>query len=185
MNWNNHSNLEGTHAFLSASKYNWINYDEARLIEAYRRFKAAAKGTELHEFAAKCIELRQKLPKSDRTLNLYVNDALKYHMRPEQKLYFSSNCYGTADAISFENGMLRIHDLKTGENPAHIEQLMIYAALFCMEYGRKPKDIDMELRLYQNDEVLCHNPEAIDIDDIMQKILAFDKILKDMEEEEQ
>ena len=36
MNFNNHSNLEGQHAFLGASKYHWINYGEDKVAEAYR-----------------------------------------------------------------------------------------------------------------------------------------------------
>jgi hypothetical protein len=146
-----HFNLTGQHAYLGASKYHWINYDEDKLALAYNRFLAAQKGTELHEFAARCIKLGQKLPKSKKTLNMYVNDAIGYRMKPEQVLYYSDNCFGTADAISFKDGLLRIHDLKTGTTPAHIEQLMIYASLFCLEYKCKPSDIDIELRLYQSD----------------------------------
>ena len=77
MNFNNHSNLEGQHAFLGASKYHWINYGEDKVAEAYRNFLATQKGTVLHAFAAQCIMLNQKLPKSKQTLNMYVNDALK------------------------------------------------------------------------------------------------------------
>lgn len=48
MNFNNHSNLEGQHAFLGASKYHWINYGEDKVAEAYRNFLATQKGTVLH-----------------------------------------------------------------------------------------------------------------------------------------
>ena len=134
MNFNNHSNLEGQHAFLGASKYHWINYGEDKVAEAYRNFLATQKGTMLHAFAAQCITLGQKLPKSQKTLNMYVNDAIGFKMTSEQILYYSDNCFGTADAILFRNNFLRIHDLKTGKIPAHMEQLEIYAALFCLEY---------------------------------------------------
>lgn len=184
MIWNKHSDLEGNHAFLGASKYHWINYDDEKLSDSYKRFLATARGTELHEFAASCIRLKQKLPRSNKTLNMYVNDCLHYHMQPEQLLYFSDNCYGTADAISFEEGMLRIHDLKTGEVPAHMEQLMIYAALFCLEYKVKPKDISSELRIYQSGEVLYHNPEAIEIDAIINKIISFDRLINKIKAQE-
>ena len=177
MNFNKHSILEGKHAFLGASRYHWINYDESKVAEAYANFLASQKGTELHEFAAQCIRLGQKLPKSQKTLNLYVNDAIGYKMVPEQVLYFSENCFGTADAIAFRNGLLRIHDLKTGVTPAHMEQLEIYAALFCLEYRHKPGDIEIELRIYQNNEILFSNPAADDIAPIMDKIISFDKIL--------
>ena len=88
---------------------------------------------------------------------------------------------GTADAISFRNNFLRIHDLKTGTRPVHIEQLEIYAALFCLEYKVKPADIKIELRIYQNDEILVHEPEAEEIIVIMNKIIHLNKILEDIE----
>lgn len=40
MNFNNHSNLEGQHAFLGASKYHWINYSEDKVADAYSKFLA-------------------------------------------------------------------------------------------------------------------------------------------------
>lgn len=184
MNFNKHGNLEGRHAFLGASKYHWVHYDEAKVAESYARYLATQRGTMLHEFAAQCIKLGQKLPKSKKTLNLYVNDAIGFKMTPEQPLLYSENCFGTADAISFRNGMLRIHDLKTGITPAHMEQLDIYAALFCLEYKMKPSDIEMELRLYQNDDILIQKPDAEIITPIMDKIITFDKIIGKIREQE-
>lgn len=184
MNWNRHSNLEGMHAFLGASSYHWINYDEEKVADTYVKWRAAQRGTQLHAFAAQCILLGQKLPRSEKTLNMFVNDAIGYKMTPEQILYYSPNCFGTTDAISFRNNFLRIHDLKTGETPAKMEQLMIYAALFCLEYGMKPSEIDMELRIYQNDQVLCHNATVEDIFPIMDRIITFDKVINNMKERE-
>ena len=184
MIFNKHSALEGQHAFLGASKYHWINYDESKVAESYSKFLATQKGTELHDFAAKCITLGQKLPKSQKTLNMYVNDAIGFKMTPEQILYYSDNCFGTADAILFRNNFLRIHDLKTGKIPAHMEQLEIYAALFCLEYKIKPADIEMELRIYQNNQILYENPTAETIVPIMDKIITFDKVINKIKEQE-
>ena len=184
MNFNRHSELEGHHAFLGASKYHWINYDEEKLAQSFLNYIAVQRGTELHDFAAHCIRLRQKLPKTDRTLNLYVNDAIGYDMTPEQPLFYSRNCFGTADAISFKKNLLRIHDLKTGETKAHMEQLMIYAALFCLEYHKQPQDIGMELRIYQNNEIAIHQPKGDDIKTIMQKIIVFDSKIEKLKLEE-
>ncbi len=184
MNFNKHSNLEGQHAFLGASNYHWINYTEEKVADAYAKFKVTQRGTMLHSFAAQCILLGQKLPKSHKTLNMYVNDAIGFKMTPEQILYYSPNCFGTADAITFRNNLLRIHDLKTGASPTHMEQLMVYAALFCLEYDYKPNDIQMELRIYQCDEVLVHNPTIEDIFPIMDRIVTFDKIINGMKERE-
>ena len=107
MEFRKHSQVkEGDHAYLGASKYHWINYDAEKLESTYRRFLKAQQGTELHEFAAKCIKLRQKLPRSPLTLNMHVNDAIGYRMTPEQVLYYSENCFGTADAIKFSKDFL-------------------------------------------------------------------------------
>ncbi len=184
MNFNKHLKFEGQHAFLGASRYHWINYDAEKVAETYSRFLSIQKGTVLHEFAAQCIRLGQKLPKSQKTLNMYVNDAIGYKMTPEQILFYSENCFGSADAISFRNGMLRIHDLKTGFTPAHLEQLEIYAALFCLEYNVKPGDIEIELRIYQNNEIIVHTPTAEDIVPIIDKIITFDKIISKIKEQE-
>lgn len=183
MNFNRHFELEGKHAFLSPSQYHWINYDEDKLLSSYMNYKAKERGTRLHAFAKECIELGIKLPKSNKTLNMYVNDAIGYKMTPEQPLYFSENCFGTADAISFKSNLLRIHDLKSGSTPASMNQLLVYSALFCLEYEYDPNDISFELRIYQADEVLVHIPEAEEILPIISKIVEFDKVLKKYKEE--
>lgn len=184
MNFNQHLNLEGQHAFLGASKYHWINYDETKVADAYSKFLATVKGTQLHEFAAQCIRLGQKLPKSQKTLNLYVNDAIGFKMTPELILFYSANCFGTTDAICFRNRLLRIHDYKSGVIPAHMEQLEIYAALFCLEYKIKPSEIDIELRLYQSDDIQIETPTAEDIVPIIDKIITFDKLISKIKSEE-
>lgn len=186
MQWNDHSNhiAEGSHAFLGASKYSWLNYTEDKLIETYKNYRAKERGTELHEFAKRCIELNQKLPKSNKTLNRYVNDAIGFKMKPEQVLYYSDNCFGTADAIAFKGDFLRVHDLKTGVTPASLHQLEIYASLFCLEYDIKPNDIEFELRIYQNDDILIGSPHGSDIMPIMNKIILFDRIIDDIKEGE-
>ena len=175
MNFNKHLELEGQHAFLSASKYHWINYSEEKLDISFKKMLATQRGTRLHAWACETIQLGIKLPKSKKTLNLYVNDAIGYKMATEQLLYYSPNCFGTADAISFRQNVLRIHDLKTGESPTSMRQLEVYAALFCLEYHIKPSDIRIELRLYQLDEVLIYEPLPEDIYRIMDKIIVFDK----------
>ena len=179
MNFKKHSELKDLHAFLGPSKYHWINYDEERLLFMHANMMAAKKGTELHEFAAQCIRLGQRLPKTKQTLNMYVNDAIGYKMTPEQPLFYSANCFGTADTICFRNNLLRIHDYKSGVTPAHIEQLEIYAALFCLEYSHHPKDIDIELRIYQSDDIMREEPEVEKIDFIMNKIVTFDELIED------
>lgn len=185
MNFNRHLEIEGQHAFLGASKYHWIYYDKDKLIDSYSKFNAVRKGIELHDFAERCIRLRQRLPKAQKTLNMYVNDAIGFRMNTEQVLYYSSNCFGTADAISFRDNILRIHDFKSGITPAKIEQLAVYAALFCLEYKIKPSDIEMELRIYQSNDVLVHSPDPNDILTIMDKVIAFDKIISKIKSEEE
>lgn len=182
MNWNEHWNLKNKHAFLSASKYHWINYDADRLISVYQNWKAKERGTRLHEFACEAITLGVKLSHSKRTLNQYVNDAIGFGMTPELILYYSDNCFGTADAISFDGELLRIHDLKTGVTTASFHQLEIYTALFCLEYNYDPNDIDIVLRIYQSDEILECSPDPSSIVDIMNTIVDFDRVIESLKE---
>ena len=175
MDFNTHSNIVGRHAFLSASSYHWINYDEEHLDRRFVTAMAAQRGTELHDLAHNLIRLGVKLPKSRTTLNMYVNDAIGYRMTPEQPLYVSDNCFGTADAIAFRRNLLRISDLKTGVNPGSVHQLEVYAAMFCMEYRFKPNEIGIELRIYQNDDVEIYEADVNVIYHIIDKIITFDK----------
>lgn len=183
MRFNKHWELEGKHAFLSASKYHWINYDQERLISAYNNFRAKERGTKLHEFACDAINLGIKLANNKRTLNRYVNDAIGFGMTPELILYYSDNCFGTADSIGFDGKTLRIHDLKTGAVPASFRQLEVYTALFCLEYDVNPSEIDIFLRIYQSDEVLEEVPELSDILEIMETIIEFDRVLDGLQKE--
>lgn len=177
-----HTKLEGLHAPFSASSSAWIRYTDEKAMEVYQNKKAAEMGTRLHTWAKETIDLGIKQPRSKKTLYSYVNDAIGFRMDTEVVLYYSDRFFGTADAISFKNNFLRIHDLKTGKGPVHMEQLEVYAALFCLEYKVRPGDIEMELRLYQNDEVAIFNPTASDILPIMDRITHLDKLLVEMGE---
>ena len=177
MKFNDHNKLEGLHAVFSASKPTWLRYDDERAIDIYSNRKAAEMGSILHKWAQDTINLKIKQPRSKKTIYAYVNDAIGFKMSTEVVLYYSDYFFGTADAISFRDKFLRIHDLKTGVTPAHMDQLEIYAALFCLEYRIKPTDIEIELRIYQNDEVLVHNPAPEDIVQIMDKIVHLNNII--------
>ena len=181
MIFNKHYNLEGLHAPFGASKSSWLRYDDEKVIKVYKNMKAAEIGTKLHDWAKTTIDLGIKQPRSKKTIYSYVNDAIGFKMDTEVVLFYSERFFGTADAISFRNNFLRIHDLKTGTRIVHIEQLKIYAALFCLEYGVKPEEIEMELRIYQNDDIQIENPDPMEIRDIMNKIIHLDKMLKSME----
>lgn len=180
MRFRDHSNLAGSHALLSPSNYHWVNYDDHKLDAKVHASFAARRGTELHELAQRMIRLGIKLPMTSQTLNLYVNDCIGYRMTPEQTLFYSPNCYGTADAIGFRQMRLRISDLKTGLNQASIKQLEVYSALFCLEYEVKPVDIEMELRIYQNDEVQIFEGDPIEVTRIMSKIVDFDRRINEL-----
>jgi hypothetical protein len=187
MQFNQHRNLTGLHATFSPSQSAWLRYDDEKATEVYLNRKAAEMGTRLHAWAAETINLKIKQPRSNKTLSAYVNDAIGFRMDTEVVLFYSERFFGTADAICFRNNTLRIHDLKTGsvgKIESHIEQLEIYAALFCLEYKVKPGDIDIELRVYKNDDVICHKPTAEDIVPIMDKIIYLNKLLERIEKEE-
>lgn len=188
MNFNNHFSLKDKHAFLSPSNYHWVNYDEEKLRERYITSQAAKEGTILHAFAAEAIKLGIKLKSNGSTLSAYVNDAIDFKMAAEQTLFYSDNCFGHADAISFRRNVLRIHDLKTGVSPASVTQLLVYAALFNLEYGLmlgfKPFDIQYNLRIYQSDEVQMFEVDPMDVFTIMDRIVSFDKVINSLKVDE-
>lgn len=208
-----YSELEGLHAFMSPSNYHWINYDPDKLVDRYRKAKAVERGTRLHEFAHEAIELHQKLAGAHDTVAMFVNDAIGYKMTSEQPLFYSWKCFGTTDAISYKRNYLRIHDLKTGETEAHMEQLRVYAALFCLNYqavvrelrreGKgdieiareldvSPKELHfdpmkmngIELRIYQLGEIRVEEADPNEIVRLMEIIIADDDILRNVEAEE-
>lgn len=182
MNFNRHSELSGRHAFLSPSNYHWLNYDDQKLEARYISASAARRGTDLHALAHESIRLGVKLARGNKTLSTYVNDAINYKMVCEQPLYYSENCFGTADTLSFRKSKLRIHDLKTGITKTSFKQLEVYAAIFCLEYGVDPETISIELRIYQGDDVTVLTPESDEIYRIMDKIIYFDQKLDLMKE---
>jgi hypothetical protein len=174
--WNRHLSLQGEHAFLSPSSYHWINYSPARLLERWTTAQASAYGNMQHEYAQREIEAGRKSQLVG-TVGMYINDAIQYKMMCEQVLYYSDNCFGTPDAISFRYNTLRIHDLKTGVIKGSVHQLETYAAIFCLEYEKDPYSIKIELRIYQADEVIVYDADPEDIAFIMDKIQEFDQIL--------
>ena len=179
MIFNQHLNLEGQHAFLGASQFYWIHDTDEDLIERYKSAIAVKRGTELHEFAAMCIRNKRKLRGTD-TLAQYVNDAIGFNLYPEVVIRYSENCFGTADAINYDEDemFLRIHDLKTGKIKAHMEQLYIYASLFCLEYNISPGEIKIETRIYQNNDIVVDSPTAEIILPIMDRIISADKLIR-------
>lgn len=182
MIFNKHSVEEGSHAILSPSYYHWLNYDDSQVIDRMSTMYEAARGTRLHSIAQQLITEKITLPDTKQTLNRYVNDAIRFRMIPEQLLYYSYNCFGTADTIKFDRNLLRIHDLKTGKTRVSMQQLKIYAGLFCLEYGFKPGKIRMELRIYKDDDIIGEQPDVDEIVHIMDRIVHFDKVITEARE---
>lgn len=172
--------IEGTHAFLSPSGHHWLRYDDAKLVARLRTTQAAALGTRLHAWAAEAIALGRPQPVDGDYLCAYVNDALELRMKPEQTLFYSMNCYGTADAIGFDvaNLFLRVHDLKTGVTKVTMDQLYVYAALFCLEYIFRPYEIKGELRVYQKTGVLFEPIDNEYLAWVYDKIQSADEIIE-------
>lgn len=110
---------------------------------------------------------------------MYVNDAISLRMKPEQVLYYSSNAFGTADAIGFNKGFLRVHDLKTGRSKADFDQLLAYVVYFLLEYneGRVDGIDDVELRIYQGNAVKVHKPTKPEIVSLIDRVIFFDKLI--------
>lgn len=178
--------VAGRHAFLSPSNYHWIRYDEDKLDRVFHQNLAAQRGTDLHALAHSMIKLGVKLPENGQTLSLYVNDAIGFGLKSEITLFYSDNCYGSPDACGFniEKKFLRIHDLKTGLNEASMDQLLIYVALFCLEYAQNPLHIGIELRIYQNNEIKVYTPDPDEIFHIIDRIIVFDRRIKHLKSEE-
>lgn len=187
MKWNKHPEFEGHHSFLSASQCHWLNYEPEKLIERFENEKAKQRGTELHEFASLSIHHRIRLEPGHThpAVANFVNDAIGYRMDSEVLLFYSPYAFGTADAIRYDpptkdnpRGFLRIHDLKTGKTKPKMEQLLVYAAYFCLEYGVKPERTDFELRIYQGNKIDTYIPEAEDVYDVYNTIKEFSAILE-------
>jgi len=182
--FNRHREFEGMHARVSASKYHWLHYDDEKFVASLAKSVAAARGSRLHDLARGLIYDGVKLENTHQTLNMYVNDAIGYRMSPEVLLFYSVNAFGTADAIDFRDGLLRIFDLKTGVTPTKETQLEIYAALFCLEYKVKPLQIDYDLRIYQNDDIEMYDTDPEKIAWIMSRIQEADALIKQFQSEE-
>lgn len=187
MKWDDCSKLikPGEHSIFSPSQPAFFNYSVEKLREVYRNKKAVEEGIKKHELAATLINMRERLWKCKRTLNMYVNDAIAYDMDAEVRLYFSQHFSGTTDAIYFnpDEKFLRIHDLKTGVTHASFQQLEGYAALFFLQYGVRygvnPGNTEIELRIYQNNEVRILTPHPDDIRFKMDTLVDFEEILKE------
>ena len=213
MVFDKHSELEGMHAFMSPSQFHWINYTKDKLIERWANAQATERGTRLHEWAHETIELNRMQPRNHDTVNMFINDAIGYKMTSEQPLFYSWQCFGTADAISYKQNFLRIHDLKTGKTEAHFEQLRVYAALFCLNYQARVRELrkagesdgdiarlfdvnvkdlhfdpermrGIELRIYQLGEVRVEDADPKEILRLMDIIVSFDEVLRNVKAEE-
>jgi hypothetical protein len=184
MIFNQHSDIQGKHAFLSPSNYHWLNYTDQKLEARFAASQSARRGTDLHALAHEAIRLGVKLSRANNALSTYVNDALAYKMVCEQPLFYSDNCFGTADTICFRRNKLRIHDLKTGIITSSFHQLEVYAAIFCLEYSIDPFSIEIELRIYQREEIRVHEPFAEAIAEIMDTIIKFDQQVEQMKASE-
>lgn len=188
MKFNRHLEVEGQHALLSASKYHWVNDEPEKLLERAAKARASALGTRLHAFAHEAIALRQHAVNNSQTVNLYINDCIGYRMQNEVTLFYSYNAFGTADAIDFRREgnvmVLRIFDLKTGVSATSFMQLLMYAALFCLEYKVRPMEIEYDLRIYQNDEVKLYDTDPEEVAYIMSRITEADKLIDRAREEE-
>ena len=197
----NHPEIaEGAHALISPSRHILkSNYTKEQFDNYILACYSTRIGTSIHELAAKLINARIKVTKSEAskmiTLKLiedgiprrvfdadqyvdtfvpYVKDAIGYDMQAEQVLKYSRYAFGTADSIRFneQKKFLRIHDLKTGKMTATLDQLVSYAALFFLEYKIKPGEVTTEIRIYQNGEVVTGLPTASDILPIMDQIIS-------------
>jgi len=174
-----HPHLEGSHAVLSPSNYHWLRYTEDKLIERLHTLEAAERGTRLHAWASEAIKLGRYQPRDGDILCAYINDALDLGLVPEQLLFYSPWCYGTADTIGFdpEEQFLQIHDYKSGTSRSSVDQLYVYAALFCLEYEYRPFEINGRLRIYQGEEIREYEIDQGYLASVCDTIVSFDEVV--------
>lgn len=199
---NKHPEIKyGDHALISPSKHILReNYTKQQFDNYIHSCYSTKIGTCIHELAASLIDARIRVNRAEATKMItlkllenyiprqvfnaedyvdtfvpYVKDAIGYDMETEQVLKYSRFAFGTADAIRYNElkKQLRIHDLKTGKITANLDQLVAYAALFCLEYHVKPGEITTEIRIYQNGETIIGLPKGEDILPIMDQIVSF------------
>jgi hypothetical protein len=150
----------------------------------YTKYTFSGNSGDLSPFAKTLLEHIDYIPNEVfETVKYYINDTIGYKMIVEQPLVYSEHIYGTADSIIFKDNLLRIHDLKTGSHEAKMEQLQVYAALFCLEYDLKPSELEFELRLYQWDGMVIDKPTVEDLLPIIDSIITIEKIAYNVEKE--
>ena len=87
--FNQHTDLEGKHAYLSASHHVWLNYDDEHFKDIFYSNLMKERGTQLHAFAEFANRMGRKMPRNHETINEFINDGLGYNMSPEVVLYYS------------------------------------------------------------------------------------------------
>lgn len=117
------------------------------------------------------------------SVKMFVCDSIGFRMESEQKLSVSKVIEGTADAVRFypKDNLLRISDLKTGSRPAKIEQVFIYAALYCYENRLDPLKTNFEARIYQNGEIYIEQPTGEEIKSLLNTILHINEVVSKFE----
>ena len=169
MIFNKHSELEGRHAILSPSKHYWLNYDDEGLMRNYISSFATDIGTLVHEYASDRIKYRLPIDieneeaKNGLLMHLLKN-GIPFRVIDLDRLFYNLVPY-VNDAI--------------GYRMASMDQLLCYAGLFFLEYKRdyRPQTMKVELRIYQNQEVLVNQPSSEEVKAVMDKIIHGDAVL--------
>lgn len=183
MHFTRRPELEGRHAHLSPSKYSWIRYDDDKFEQSYLKRLKSLRGTKEHEYAAMAIELGMRQPATKTTLNMYINDCIRWKMYPEVDLYADDLFFGHADAAGFRKGVFRVSDYKSGETPTSMDQLKCYVALFCIEFEMSPFEFAAEMRIYQYNEIREELADPHEIMIIIDRWKTFSKRAEQMRRE--
>ena len=64
-----------------------------------------------------------------------------------------------------------------------MEQLLLYDALFCLEYRINPKDIQVENRIYQCDAISVANPSPDELKEFVDMVVEKEKCAREVRAE--
>ena len=89
------------HSTFSPSDKSWLNFDREKIRQRVMMARAIQRGTELHELAKHCIDMRTPLDSSNGIISKYVKDCIELGMETEVTLTYSQALRMQFDTILY------------------------------------------------------------------------------------